>query len=292
MSLFGIRKRSKDHSHKCQTRIYLNGGLGNQLFQLAFGVEISRIRNSTLFLDTKYLDQDVKRKFALNIFGVPENKTFELSESKVVLTSQENACDCEPIEIKESNFFFSEYSNLVLKKGHLTLQGYWQSPLYFQNSAENIRQFLKKSLPLNVLGDYAVIHIRRGDFFNDPKTLAYHGLITLDYYKAATQIIPSSAEKFLMISDDLDEAAKIRKVLKQLFEARDFEIFANSNSEIECFKLMSNANYVIAANSSFSWWGAFLSDSEVVVAPRKYLSSKTLREVNICDLYPEEWFLR
>jgi hypothetical protein len=125
----------------------------------------------------------------------------------------------------------------VLKKGHLTVQGYWQSPLYFQNSAENIRQFLKESLPLNVLGDYAVIHIRRGDFFNDPKTLAYHGLITLGYYKAATQIIPSSAEKFLIISDDLDEATKIRKVLKQLFETRDFEIFANSNSEIEVLSL-------------------------------------------------------
>ena len=133
---FRFKKNDKKNSHKCQTTIYLNGGLGNQLFQLAFGIEISRARNSTLYLNTTLLDLDIKRKYSLDIFGFPQNESFEFDGSRITLTSQPEKCNCEPLEIRETNFFYSDYSCQFLNNRNLSVIGYWQSPLYFEKNSD------------------------------------------------------------------------------------------------------------------------------------------------------------
>lgn len=286
-----LKKKENEDNHKCQTTVYLNGGLGNQLFQFANGIEISRTRTSSLYLDTRYLDQDVKRDYALDIFEIPQNKSFELSGSRMSLTSHDNKCTCEPIQIMESDFFYSDYTSQVHHKGHLFLHGYWQSPLYFRKSSELIKNFLNQSLDSQIETNYAVMHIRRGDFLSDSRTREFHGILDLEYYSRAVRIISKEINKIYLVSDNLSEASKILSKLAVLFPQNDFILTEESMSEKECISIMAYASFVITANSSFSWWGSYLGLEKTVIAPRNYFSSKTLRINNITDLYPTGWIL-
>jgi hypothetical protein len=237
------------------------------------------------------LVQDVKRDYALAIFEIPQNKSFELSGSRISLTSQDSKCTCEPIHIREADFFYSDYTSQMHQKGQLFLHGYWQSSLYFQKSSELIMKFLNQSLNSQTETGYAVIHIRRGDFLSDSRTRVFHGILDIEYYSRAVQIISKEIDKIYLVSDNFSEASKILTQLVVLFPHIYFALKEEKMSEKECISLMAYASFVITANSSFSWWGSYLGSEKTVIAPRKYFSSNTLRINNITDLYPSGWIL-
>lgn len=288
---FRLKKHGSRNDHKCQTTIYLNGGLGNQLFQLAFGIEISRARKSTLYLNTTQLDLDIKRNYSLDVFGFPQNESFEFSGSRITLISQPEKCNCEPIEIRETNFFYSDQSGQFLKNGNLSVSGYWQSPLYFEKNSDLITNFLNQWLSPQIETNYAVMHIRRGDFLNDTRTHKFHGILDIDYYARAVKLISKEVKKVYLISDNFKEATKILIQISDLYPGIEFILTDASMSEVSCISLMAHANVAIIANSSFSWWASYLGLKKSVIAPRRYFSEKTLRINNISDLYPSGWIL-
>jgi Glycosyl transferase family 11 len=175
------------------------------------------------------------------------------------------------------------------------LDGYWQSEKYFIDCSKLIRKdFTFK----NELDSYNLklkskidktnsvsIHIRRGDYVNNLNTNATHGLCSIDYYIKAVNYITERIESpyFFVFSDDIEWA---KKNIMLNFPCQFISHNIGSKSYLD-MQLMSLCKHNVIANSSFSWWGAWLNsnDNKIVIAPRKWFAVNT----DICDLIPSNW---
>ena len=177
------------------------------------------------------------------------------------------------------------------------LQGYWQSERYFRHIAPQLRDELTRREPVddvnrNVLDEIASemavsLHIRRGDYVSNAKTMKVHGTCSLDYYLEAARFVADQIEApptFFVFSDDPEWA---RENLKLPFPMR----FVSHNSVADPsvdLRLMSACRHHVIANSSFSWWGAWLNPSpqKTVVAPAVWFAG---RKDQGQDIVPQSW---
>lgn len=175
------------------------------------------------------------------------------------------------------------------------LQGYWQSQRYFEKHLAVIRDDFKFKLPLKdknvelaarITQVNAVsLHVRRGDYLSNKKATDFHGLCSIDYYGDAIKNISSKIINpvFFIFSDDI---AWVRENLPMEFPCH----YVDHNQGIESFNdmhLMSLCCHNIIANSSFSWWGAWLNTNQdkIVIAPKKWFANS----INTKDLLPDGW---
>jgi len=179
---------------------------------------------------------------------------------------------------------------------HSYLEGYWGSEKYFKDIENIIRkEFTLKDKPDAINQkmisrikncDSVSIHIRRGDYIFDEKTNKYHGVCNLDYYLKAIALVAKKVKKpyFFIFSDDIRWA-------KQNLHLKFPCVYVNHNigkKDYEDLRLMSNCCHNIIANSSFSWWGAWLNKNKdkIVIAPKKWFTDKS---INTKDLIPKQW---
>lgn len=287
--------------------IKLQGGLGNQMFQYAFGRALSIKFNSRLYLDLRSFQNQQKedgftpRQFELGIFPV-----FAQEASENLLTSftspKSKVSFLNRFRLFQKKTYIEPNSNynpcVENLKPPIYLDGYWQSEKYFKSIEQNLRQEFTFKDSIDVLTKYYVdkikksnlsvsIHIRRGDYITSPKTNAYHGVCSLDYYEKAISIIISKYEKieFYVFSDDN------RWVKENFVKGRLNMTVIDHNTGRDSWKdmlLMSCCNHHIIANSSFSWWGAWLSPNEnkTVIAPKRWFLHL---EFDDTDIIPQEW---
>lgn len=187
---------------------------------------------------------------------------------------------------------FIPYSELISRNNRF-LNGYWQSEDYFFSIADDIRnnyQFQNIDSKNQSLGDRmeqensVSIHIRRGDYLSNPSIAYYQGSVcTLRYYRRAVQYILEGIRncKFYVFSDDAEW-------VRQNFDFLNYEL-VDWNRGAESFKdmyLMSRCRHHIIANSTFSWWGAWLGNSpeKVIVAPEIWA-----RDFECDHVLPQEW---
>ena len=177
------------------------------------------------------------------------------------------------------------------------LAGYWQSEKYFADVGPQIRADFSFCAPLDgknaelarlIACTQAVsLHVRRGDYANDPKTKSTHGLCSLHYYHAAVSRVAAAVAKpvFFIFSDDI---AWVRANLSMTFEHHFVEHNQGAASHND-MRLMSLCQHHVIANSSFSWWGAWLNPSadKLVIAPNKWFAGSQ----SVQDLFPEGWVL-
>lgn len=175
------------------------------------------------------------------------------------------------------------------------LVGYWQSEKYFQDAEQIIRADLSFALPMSnrnaQIGEEMLrvnsisLHVRRGDYVSNSKTKATHGACSLDYYHAAVRYMAERVEcpHFFIFSDDM---AWVKNELKLDFPCQYIEHNKGSESYND-MRLMSLCSHHIIANSSFSWWGAWLNpkSDKIVVAPQKWFAKDNIT----IDLYPHGW---
>lgn len=163
------------------------------------------------------------------------------------------------------------YYNIILD-GQLpiNLHGYLQSEKYFKHCEKEIRKKFTFKEQLQPINDFIAVHVRRGDY--DPK---YHTLLGIDYYRQALSSLP--ALPIYLFTDDPSEAIKAVPRYDQLF-------YSNAFYDLN---LMTRAKYHVIANSSFSWWGAWLSNSEKIIAPKQWFGP--LQPLSTKDLIPENW---
>ncbi len=288
--------------------IQLTGGLGNQLFQYAAAKALSLYHKSELLLEVSSFyreelpDLEVPRNFELyNFTGVAEkliqaseiqhDKKFSfLKERKIekILANYKRRVYKEPFYHFDANFFKS--------KSSVFLKGGWQSPKYFNNYADIIKSTLQlkeatysnvkaKAITLENTSTVAV-HIRRADYLRKPIILEWHGVLGKDHYAKAFEELSkhTSIDKVLYFSDDPDWVAK------ELLSLMPGEIVSNeiSSTPYEDFYLMQHCTHNIIANSSFSWWAAWLNPNpnKIVIAPHRWFNKAPL---NTKDLYPEGW---
>ena len=177
--------------------------------------------------------------------------------------------------------------NLMFKQAYLWAQAregaipniYVQSSKYWAKYTDEIKQMFGEGIVKN---DKVSLHIRRGDYINNP---FYVDLWETDYYKKAIAMFPD--DKFIVFCRDTqgweqDKADRqwCRDNLTPLLGDR-FELPPKENTEIDDFNLMSGCKAHIIANSSFSWWASFLSDG-LTIAPKQWFTDKVKR----VDLLP------
>jgi len=276
----------------------LTGGLGNQLFQYACGWEAARTGGRELVLDSSGFEHYTLRPFLLGRLRV---KARLASSSELKSWGMEGG-----LWPRIRRRLFGPRIKLIREEGlawkplelpmdrELCLQGYWQSELYFKASKkELLKQFQPHSAArganaaflkeISRAGSRAVaLHLRRGDYVSDPSAAAVHGALGPDYYRAALKRMKNP--RLFVFSD---EPAWARQNLPFLKGAR----FAEANppeAPEEDLRLMSACRHFIIANSSFSWWGAWLGEkaSSLVVAPRRWFKDARLDGSGIA---PKRW---
>lgn len=286
--------------------VQLNGGLGNQLFQYAFGRRIALDRRAELRFDlSAFTSQNRQYKLHhFNVIGSPANAS-ELK--RFFWWKQENTINSLVYRlwnagkayyrrrwVEEQSIGFDK--NILKCPREVYLRGYWQSEKYYKDIESILREDLTVKQPLygpnlsmmeKIKSCTAVsVHIRRGDYVLDPPTTRTHGVLPLEYYQAATALILEHIPNptFFVFSDD------IPWIKGNLHVERADIIYVDHNSDemdFEDLRLMSHCQHHIVANSSFSWWGAWLSSNEnkMVVAPRKWYAI----DLDTSDLVPESW---
>ncbi len=175
------------------------------------------------------------------------------------------------------------------------LSGYWQSEKYFKDVAEIIRTDFSFSIPPNQLNTIVAdnisncnavsVHVRRGDYVSDAKTYANHGVCSIDYYRSAINLIAVhiNAPEFFIFSDDMEWA---KSHLRMDFPCHYIDHNRGSDS-FNDMRLMSLCQHHIIANSSFSWWAAWLNSNsdKIVIAPNKWFA----HAATPTDLLPQSW---
>lgn len=285
----------------------LIGGLGNQMFQYAIGRALSIKYDQPLRLDiSDFGSYQLHNGFELSrLFSTKMNlvSSEELNSilgwrafpiiKKQLLKNQFSLLRGEQLVV-EPHFQYWEGVRSVPQDVYL--YGHWQSEKYFKEYEHNIRNdfiFNKglegknKATATKILESNAVsLHIRRGDYVQNKKTLSTHGVCSLAYYKNAIEHIRQSVVNpvFFIFSDDI-------LWVKDNLKLESAYYYIENNKGLESFNdmhLMSICKHHILANSTFSWWGAWLNPSKdkVVVAPKQWF----IKEINSRDLIPSNWY--
>jgi hypothetical protein len=292
--------------------VRLSGGLGNQMFQYAAGRQLAHLLGSGLKLDTSLFDTpapgDTPRRFELGGYAISAGMATgeerricrELGRIKVTpLFRLLQRCGRYPSRggiryYRELGFRFD--CRLETLPDNLCLEGFWQSEKYFSSIGDIIRQELT---PLKELSGHNArlaeriaatnsvsLHIRRGDYVSNPAAMSYHGTCTLEYYAGALELIARRVERphLFVFSDDPAWAAEnLKCAMPTTFV--DHNDADNGQDDLE---LMRRCRHNIIANSSFSWWGAWLNEhpGKTVIAPLRWFREPG---VDTRDLIPEGW---
>jgi len=281
--------------------VKIQGGLGNQLFQYAAGRRLAIKNRTELKLDTTLYRPEHRyyRHYHLNFFNIKaaiandreiadflHNKLLKLADFFKPLTKRSII-----------NYQGYDYDRMILKLTgkNIYLSGYWQSEKYFKDIEDMIKQEVTLKNPL---GNYATelgklidghnsvsLHIRRGDYLNEKFSRVYTSL-PLAYYTEASKVIMTKVAKphFFIFSDDLPW---VEKNFSLPYQA----VLVGRNQPIADYEqliLMSRCRHNIMANSSFSWWGAWLNNrpDKLVIAPKDWFASKKYHNRAI---YPDYW---
>lgn len=282
----------------------LNGGLGNQMFQYAIAKKLALKFNTEVVIDPSVVENSEFRKYSLAQFKFPQrmikNSEQIIFNWKPALISQKlfykiARIILKPVVIHESQFTYDS-SVLIQAKKNTYLDGFWQTEKYFSDIRTTLLEDFSIKTPLanknleladRIKSANSVsIHIRRGDYVTNPKALAHHGICSLDYYSKAIDYISKEVKNpvFFIFSDDMPWVKENLKITFPVF-------YVDNNTEdngFEDLRLMSFCKHNIIANSSFSWWGAWLNTnaSKIVISPNKWFLNPSM---NYSDIVPSNW---
>jgi len=285
--------------------VKLIGGLGNQMFQYALGLHLAMNNNSTLKFDIRGFKEYKLRNYDLNRFNIQEHiatskdllGVFLPSDKSIYKIGKHLRVKLDGVQqiqyIKEQK---SDFEPEIISLGdNIYLDGYWQSEKYFSD-IENVikKEFTVKTQPDPINAslieeitdcESVSVHIRRGDYVSNPTTNQVHGFLGLEYYQRALNVMLEKINDphFFVFSDDPEWAEQNIRT-----DAPITYIKHNGVKNYEDMRLMSTCKHHIIANSSFSWWGAWLASNEnkIVIGPLKWF-----RDINYNDLdrMPESW---
>jgi hypothetical protein len=279
--------------------VKLAGGLGNQMFQYAFGKTIAHRQADLLKLDMSFFDEQTLRRFELGDFDIQAEaaearQTAQVRGRGLIRRLTNTISGGASIKwVREKGFEFD--SSMSLLQGNLYLDGYWQSEKYFDSIADVIRrEFTLKEKRGHVSRVAKVIsgaanavslHVRRGDYVENQSTNAFHGTCPLEYYSNAVALIKSRfGDAHIFVFSDEPVWAR-----ENLGLAAPVTVVSDGDLRpAEEMHLMSCCQHHIIANSTFSWWGAWLNEhpEKMVIAPKRWFSNLA---IDTKDLLPERW---
>lgn len=273
--------------------VRIKGGLGNQLFQYAAAYSLARSRNDQIGADISYFNQEDLRKYRLNCLKLSGVNIIEADNLPLGIEIVKNKYINRILRCKQDKIInINKTTSYVLEKKYsvlidnissintqnIYLDGYFQTPLYFQKYRNDLFRMITPvynySNDTNKLfreiyaANSVAVHVRRGDFLHNNRS-QYHYVLGLDYYINAITYIKQRIDNpiFYFFSDDIEwvkenwgDNGNIRFILSE-----------EDNSDITELMLMKACKHIITANSSFSWWAAWLKDNEesICIVPEK-----------------------
>lgn len=284
--------------------VQLKGGLGNQMFQYAFSKNYA-LRGHRVFFDLKAYSPPSRSNSSAS-FGMASIFNARLTElpewgydyfhsqrvwwrlgRKVNLLRFRN--------IEESDLRFNK--DFLNQTGNIRFSGYFQNEKYFSDIESDIRKdFTFTGIPAQSIGgilddirqsESVSIHIRRGDYVT--KASGSHGVLPMKYYRDAVELIRklTNNPRFFVFTDDKDWVKmEFHKILK------DYTLVDHASkfhASLDMY-LMSRCKHNVTANSSFSWWGAWLNDNprKVVVTTQRWCIDSVL-DLQTSDIVPKSW---
>ncbi len=278
-------------------QIFVQGGIGNQMFQYALYTSLQK-RGKRVLLDNSIIEKqmnDINRQTIFHVFELDRQYHLRMYRGlfgqirRRVINRVFRKLAGRYAEKEDSKF---DPNVLQLSSGYLT--GYWQSPKYFSDCEAELRkrfQFKKalsagseKVLSLIENASCPVsIHIRLGDYTTAVNQELFGNICTKEYYsKAIDRILEHNPDAtFFVFSNEPQKATELIDIPNAIIVDANDEGTAS-----EDMYLMSKCHHNIIANSSFSWWGAWLNENpgKITIAPKKWLNGK-----NTPDICPESW---
>ncbi len=285
--------------------IRIKGGIGNQLFQYAAGYSLAKRLGQDLDLDTSFFLNQTLREYRLDKMNIENGSIANDKDYSWIVSVSRNRyvnrllrmlkksdlnagagwkilIEAEPA-IKDTFFSISGQKIFV--------DGYYQSVKYFEKNRQDLlRQFtpnyleeaqFKEMLHRIKTCNSVAVHVRRGDFIKAQHYNAKHYLLDEEYYIEAIKYIEKKIEapQFFWFSDDI-EWVKSNFGKKENF---NYVSLSTTNPDIDEIMLMKESNSIITANSTFSWWGAWLNenDNSIKIVPSKNYGSD--------GMIPDSW---
>ncbi|MBK8038267.1 MAG: alpha-1,2-fucosyltransferase [Verrucomicrobiaceae bacterium] len=289
--------------------VKLSGGMGNQMFQYAAARQLALLNDASVVLDLTGFETYKLHRFSLQHFALnaPVAQKWEVraAEGKHSVLSKLAFWRKLTAGMPDAGTTFQKVqqqglgydASLLEKRGHLHLDGYWQSPRYFDGISGLIREAFQIVTPPSaenaemarrIADCHSVsLHVRRADYVNNPKTLGVHGACSAAYYDAAVAVISERVSdlRFFIFSDDIPWA---RENLAFPGE-KVFVDFNDASRNYEDLRLMSLCQHHITANSTFSWWGAWLGKPEgITLTPARWFNDES-KGPPVDDLVPTGW---
>jgi len=284
--------------------VSLKGGLGNQMFQYAAGRAVACRNQTQLKLDVSALERDAARSYRLHHFNIVESFA---SRDEVARFTKRDLWH--RVSRRVERYLLPAYKRAVIAersfrfdpdimrvRGRVRLVGYWQSEKYFKDIEQAIRQdFTFRGTPDSENQELArmiantnsvSLHVRRGDYVSNPRFIRLYCACPLEYYRTAAAEVANRVNDphLFVFSDDMDWArAKLRLEHPTTFVAHN-----GAHKDYEDLRLMSLCRHHIIANSSFSWWGAWLCThpEKIVMAPKRWFKEPS---GDTRDLIPDSW---
>ena len=286
--------------------VRIQGGLGNQLFQYAIGRRLAADQHTELVIDISLLncvdELTTPREYKLDCFNIVGRISQEGDLDNVLgckwLRPLKRRLYKMGLDVFHWNYFrevvFGFHPDVVKCRKSAALEGYWQSEYYFLS----IRDILLAELTLK--DEYTTesfsaiqhemqtvnsvaLHVRRGDYVNHQKINQQFGTCTLEYYAQAIKLMRHKLDEpvFYLFSDDLEWCRE------NLSDSASFKI-VEGFEDYQDLALISSCAHQIIANSSFSWWGAWLNSNpgKIVIAPKVWFANP---QIDTRHVVPNDW---
>jgi hypothetical protein len=279
------------------TTVRVHGGLGNQLFQYAAGRALADRTGTKLRLDACYFGVEKLRSFELENFKIRAAVVREPAESARYMYRDHiedgwirGRFGAETV--REPHYHYSDVLENAPPDSFIS--GYWQSERHFASSEKAVRAELrpkrlsrrarKIKRQIESAAESVAVHVRRGDIASDPELRAWFGLTPLEYYERAAALIfeQRANPHFFVFSDEPAWCAE------NLDLPGTMNIVSGETSACDDLALISCCGDAIIANSSFSWWGAWLGESpdSIVIAPSQWVGELGH---DTSDVIPDRW---
>jgi Glycosyl transferase family 11 len=288
--------------------VRISGGLGNQLFQFAAGYALAKRSGQALKFDlTQYNEAHPFRTFGLDRIGALISKANETElrrfwpragKPAVFAAHHPRVAQalCRIIAPGKRMPIFERSEVFVPEVWHakalVYLSGVWSSERYFEDCSSDIRRIFNAALtppqgaPMH--GTRVAVHVRLTDFKAGNKTAKYRGSCDASYYRKAMAFFHDrfSDVQFQVFSDDI---AGARRLLAGMGQVIFME--TQTNSAWDDLSAMAGCDHNIIANSSYSWWTAWLNPNpkKIVIAPRQWFSRVYQRQNDCIDVVPPGW---
>lgn len=276
--------------------VRLKGGLGNQMFQFAFGTALSERFGLSVLYDDLWYRTTSKRYTHGNSFAIVEGFRIDLPTSPGRLDRKVRFPFDRRRPWRSVASFLATFSGarleyvaddeetainpVDLRRDNIYYDGYWQDPVYFSMLSETLRRaFVPRAVLSSANQEVAklaresnsvAVHVRRGDYVTSPLASSYHGFLGVLYYQKAMRKIEEEVEapRYFVFSDDPEWA---RNHLPGTSRTKIID-WNNGPRSVNDIYLMSCCKHNIIANSTFSWWGAWLNPNraKIVVAPVRW----------------------